>query len=369
MKAASSSGQSDRTPASYSWHIEDAWAATSTKHAPAGRSNLTAVWTGTKAIFWGGDYYDGVDEHYLNTGGVYDPATDSWAATATNNAPAGRYIHTAVWADTQMIVWGGYISTGTTNTGGKYNPGTNSWVALETANAPTARYGQTAVWTGSEMIVWGGYSGGYINTGARYDGNSWTPNPTSNAPTARGYHTAVWASGLATPVMIVWGGIGTGSVYFNDGGRYDPSGNSWSATSGVNAPGIRDQHTAVWTGSKMIIWGGSYNDGAWHYLNTGGIYDPVGDSWTATAISNAPAGRNGHVAVWTAGAPVPVMIVWGGNDLNTGGRYDLGADSWAATQTINAPSGRSATSAVWADTHMIIWGDSNYSTIGGRYWP
>ena len=28
---------------------------------------------------------------YLNTGGRYNPSTDSWIATSTTNAPAGRY--------------------------------------------------------------------------------------------------------------------------------------------------------------------------------------------------------------------------------------------------------------------------------------
>src|SRR5438132_3206892 len=31
---------------------------------------------------------------------------------------------------------------------------------------------------------------------------------------------------------------------------------AWSATSTVNAPSAREWHTAVWTGSEMIVWGG-----------------------------------------------------------------------------------------------------------------
>ena len=93
-----------------------------------------------------------------NTGGRYDPATDSWTATSTSNAPSERSEHTAVWTGSEMIVWGGgraYFHN-IFNTGGRYNPGTNSWTATSTTNAPSARYGHTAVWTGSEMIVWGG---------------------------------------------------------------------------------------------------------------------------------------------------------------------------------------------------------------------
>ena len=44
---------------------------------------------------------------YLNTGGRYNPSTDSWTATSTTNAPAARVDHTAVWTGSEMIVWGG----------------------------------------------------------------------------------------------------------------------------------------------------------------------------------------------------------------------------------------------------------------------
>ena len=48
----------------------------------------------------------------------------------------------------------------------------------------------------------------------------------------------------------------------------------------------------------MIIWGGS-PDGGNTYLNTGGRYDPSTDSWTATSTASAPSARGGHTAVWT----------------------------------------------------------------------
>ena len=69
--------------------------------------------------------------------------------------PLAVHGHTAVWTGSEMIVWGG-LWLRRFNSGGRYNPSTDSWTATSTTNAPTARYGHTAVWTGSEMIVWGG---------------------------------------------------------------------------------------------------------------------------------------------------------------------------------------------------------------------
>ena len=83
---------------------------------------------------------------------------DTWAATSTAGAPAAREYHTAVWTGSEMIVWGGWgAGPGPVlNTGGRYNPSTDSWAATSTTNAPHARTDHTAVWTGTEMIIWGG---------------------------------------------------------------------------------------------------------------------------------------------------------------------------------------------------------------------
>src|SRR5439155_1678769 len=80
---------------------------------------------------------------------------DAWGATSTVNAPTARDSHTAVWTGSEMIVWGGRSSGGYLNTGERYNPSTDSWIATSRTNAPTGREFHTAVWTGTEMVVWG----------------------------------------------------------------------------------------------------------------------------------------------------------------------------------------------------------------------
>ena len=162
--------------------------------------------------------------------------------------------------------------------------------------------------------------------------DTWTPTTTTNGPAARWYHTAVWTGSE----MIVWGGRGSG--YVNTGGRYNPSTDSWTTTSTTGAPSARESHTAVWTGSEMIVWGGYGNAPA---FNTGGRYNPSTDSWTPTSTTNAPSARSSHTAVWTGNQ----MIAWGGNTgsnwVNTGGRYNPSSDSWTATTLTNAPAARS----------------------------
>src|SRR5436309_1801431 len=187
--------------------------------------------------------------------------------------------------------------------------------------------------------VTGSYTLPIISTGPNgCVDDTWTATSTTNAPDARAVHTAVWTGSE----MIVWGGW-NGVNYFNTAGKYNPSTDSWTATSTTNPPDARYYHTAVWTGSEMIVWGG-YNGSS--FLNTGGRYNPTTDSWIATSTTNAPAGRQDHPAVWTGSE----MIVWGGfngTNLNTGGRYDPTMDSWTATSTTNVPQGRYRHTAIW----------------------
>jgi hypothetical protein len=53
--------------------------------------------------------------------------------------------------------------------------------------------------------------------------------------------------------MIVWGGIDDSLNYLNTGGRYNPATDSWMTTSTTDAPTPRIAHTAVWTGSEMMV--------------------------------------------------------------------------------------------------------------------
>src|SRR6266496_380099 len=191
--------------------------------------------------------------------------------------------------------------------------------------------------------------------------NTWTATSTAGAPAAREYHTAVWTGSE----MIVWGG-GVGPTSFNTGGRYNPSTDTWRATSTTNAPDGRYWHTAIWDGNVMIIWGG--NNGS--YLHTGGRYNPVTNSWTATSTFNTPAARGYHTAVWVGSQ----MIVWGGTDnynyWNTGGKYNPSTNSWTATSTTNAPDPRVFHTAVWTGSQMIVWGGRTTGGLvntGGKY--
>jgi N-acetylneuraminic acid mutarotase len=355
----------------------------------AGRFHHSAVWTGSEMLIFGGNpntgpIFYGADNGGLADGGRYNPALDEWLPISTAGGPVRRLRHAAVWTGSVMIVWGGYNGL-ELNSGGRYNPASDSWAATTLSGAPLGRHELTAVWSGSQMIVWGGYDNTATFTfattgprdGGRYDPltDTWQPTSLTGAPTARYEHSAVWTGSR----MIVWGGDDF-LAFRNDGFAYDPGGDSWSPIATAGAPEGRHAHSAVWTGSSMLVWGGETNRSFPTPVSTGSQYDPGTDTWDDTSLTGAPVARSYQRHVWTG----TELIVWGGTDsggitagfvfhpLASGGRYNPSLDIWAPLSAVNAPVARYLHSAVWSGLDMLVWGGfegTNVLNGGRRYRP
>jgi hypothetical protein len=236
-----------------------------------------------------------------------------------------------------------------------------AWANGATTGAPSARSGHTAVWDGQEMIVWGGdISGGapiFTSSGGMYrpDLDQWTAVSTLNAPSARAGHTAVWTG----TEMIVWGGYTAGGT-LNTGAKFNPVTQTWTPTSTAGAPSGRSGHIAVWTGTSMLVWGGANSVGL---LRDAALYDPVADQWTSVVLPGAFPGSQGAKAAWTGDR----VLVWGGiganGDLNSGAELLFDGKGvptqWIAMSLANAPSPRDSHSAIWTGQSLLIWGGRN----------
>jgi len=217
----------------------------------------TIVWTGTEFIFWGGGNtafctgtYPNITcypANFNNTGAKYNPATDTWTIMSIVNAPTARKYNKALWTGTEMIVWGGrngdslqhYMSTG-----GRYDPLTDTWAAIPVPNSFQGREDFTMTLAGNDIIIWGGKANepksrlivdpcnspatitiSYdsirnFNDGRVYSltNNNWTAMSLTNAPMARHHATAVWADYQ----LIIAGGTNTGQVNFYCGTCVNP---------------------------------------------------------------------------------------------------------------------------------------------------
>lgn len=148
----------------------DTWAAMAAP--PTGftnRADHVAVWTGTEMLIWGGCTNANLALGIPRSDGArYNPANNSWTLMHSVNAPTGRALALGVWTGTELIVWGGYLThtnnNSDLNTGGRYNPATDTWTPFNTGQYTWSQEA-TAVWTGSKVIWAGGIStgGGLVN--------------------------------------------------------------------------------------------------------------------------------------------------------------------------------------------------------------
>jgi N-acetylneuraminic acid mutarotase len=368
------------------------WAASSSSaiQAPSSRAKPNSVWTGSQLLVWGG-----VDSNLnnLGTGAAFDPNPTTppapaaqWSALPSTSAPATRAGAVAVWTGSKAIVMGG-----SDNSIGVFDPITNTWQTINTACSNPSdpmnpvsiqqHIGMSAVWTGREAIFWGGEDlstpGTYFDFGYRIrltaSGVDCVYLPTAaNAPSARRDHTATWTGKF----MFIWGGKGAAAL--DTGALFNPEASSWTAIPiGVqtNGPSARYGHTAVWTGTHVLVFGGY---GGATALQSGGYYSPPNHSgsqnWSIFITSPADPRLN-HSAVWTGRE----MYVYGGQDTVAGATYrsdfwrlspnpadSVNGGTWTqiAVPGIFPDPDRANAALHWTGRDIILWGGTASTSRG-----
>ncbi len=320
---------------------------------------------------WGRQWIDGPGDPPI--GGRYDPVANRWTAMArTGTNYIARSNAKAVWTGREMIIWGGrwFGGASTVDDGVAYNPTLDEWRSLSTSGAPRGGVDEAMIWTGRQMIVWGGTVndqgptnlGVQVGDGARYDPelDSWTPISSIGAPSPRAAMAAVWTGSR----LLVWGGArieGTTDsplvMGLQDGAAYDPEADEWSP---ISSTALIDStatwRVSFWTGGEMLVWD--------NYPN-GGAYDPIQDSWRSFSIEGAP--KTAGPAAWTGS-----QLLLGPTDA-AGHVYDLAHDTWTLMPTEGQPSPRSNACSVWTGSELIVWGGirhvRDYAPDGGRWTP
>lgn len=167
-------------------------------------------------------------------------------------------------------------------------------------------------------------------------------------------HTAIWTGSE----MIIWGGEpGPAAIDDNrtsdgaDGAAYDPSSDTWRLLPRAPIKG-RTLHAAVWTGREMVVWGGRANDDS--PSGDGAAYDPATNRWRM--LAPAPFVSSGSKAVvW---ARDHLVVVDGAVDTNgpvhlSAASYDPATDDWAALPGVDPPFAN-AFSLAWTGNDIVL---------------
>ena len=280
----------------------------------------------------------------------------TWTPIA--DAPGPRSDVSIVYTGDEVIVWGGFVDASELGVSAlRHDVDADTWAIASVIDEPTARSGHAAVWTGTQMIVWGGsilvdprfsaYE--YFDDGGRYDpaSDSWSATSMVDAPTARSRHKALWTG----EHMLVFGGTNTNVAesVVDQGGRYDPIADVWSPMTPVDAPLARGNFAFAWTGTEALVWGGfgRVDRRTLRALGEGALYNPANDTWRPMTLDGAPAPTRVAEAVWTG----EVVIVYSERFVAL---YDPTNDEWL--DVVTPCDERSFPSVVWTGVSMLVWG-------------
>ncbi len=235
----------------------------------------------------------------------------------------------------------------TVRTAVAYNPATNRWRRLPGVPGPPtlAEGGDRSVWTGRDWLVFG--QGPFV--AYRPGTNRWrTLRP---SPVMLVNSTVVWTGSR----MIGWGG-GCCGDFMGDGAEFVPATNAWRKLppSPLRA---RQSSAGIWTGKEFIIVGGfaervrggvvrsvTFADAA--------AYNPTRRTWRR--LPPMPAGRRATVVVWT-GRELVVVGGLGQNGAVAGVfAYRPSTNTWRTLSPL--PRARFSHAAVWTGRRLLVWG-------------
>jgi N-acetylneuraminic acid mutarotase len=192
---------------------------------------------------------------------------------------------------------------------------------------------------------------------------------TTGAPSVR---TGDWPTWTGNEVLF-WGGSSCGSLssqrdVYGDGAAYNPTTDTWRSISTDGAPSPRDGYAQVWTGKELIIWSGD-GSGApdasdYDLRDDGYAYNPTTDTWRKISNEGAPKASAFVMRAWTG----TEMLLWGGTPNETMAAYNPETDSWRKLSAAGPHLDRSSCST-WTGKYWVICGDPTISEDGAIYDP
>jgi hypothetical protein len=258
-------------------------AASSAMNVPRWLHTATLLNDGTVLIAGGSSLSN---EPTLNTAEIYDPVAGTFTLLV-NTLNTARVGHTAtLLSNGQVLIVGGYDpSTGLISDAELYDPASQVFIDLGNTNSPRFHHAATLLQSGQVLLTGGETdptpSGAY-NTAEIFNPMTWTFSPVSaNMTSGREGHTATL---LNDGTVLITGGDLPGTGSLGTAEIYNPSSGAFTASSAaMTSPRIFHVATLL-NGGKVLLSGGANDSGgASVILNTAELYDPVTQTFTATA--------------------------------------------------------------------------------------
>ncbi len=338
----------------FAWAVPSAVPFNATGSMGVGRSEFTATVLpdGTVLVAGGSGTSSSAE--------VYDPALGTFATT-TGSMSSPRVFHSAVTVTasggvSKVLITGGDGGAGPVNTAELYTPTTGTFSQITSTLTSSRDYHSSTLLPNGSVLIAGGEDGTtLLNTAEIYDpsGDTFTAS-TSTMTSVRDNHTATL---LPNGTVLIAGGFNGYSITdsLNTAEIYDPNGDTFTATTGTMAS-ARAWHTATLLQSgKVLITGGI--DASGTLLNTAEIYDQTLGTFTSTAGPMISA-LTGHTATLLTDGTV---LIAGGYDdftqVNTAEIYDPVTNRfWATAAPMNGNRAGQQAALLPGGTVLIVGG-------------
>jgi len=276
----------DADRVSYPALLDPAW--TSTGNMATGRTHFIGLAISTGRVLVSGGF--SAQGTALSSAELYDPSTGTWSSTAGMGTARADHA-AALRGNGQVLVTGGDGGAGALATAQTYNPSTGTWTTRNSMGHARSNHRATALSNGDVLIT-----GGTTDASLAAERFSGSTSLWGGAGTMLSYHAAHSATLLANGNVLSVGDAAPAGQIFN------PSNNSWTATSTGSAPKLRSGHTGTrLSDGKVLIAGGNAgggDPGTELFDPTTGTWSRTGNMWQAHTLHTATLLTDGRVAVF-----------------------------------------------------------------------
>jgi hypothetical protein len=311
---------------------------------------------------------------FLLVGAVH--GADDWTLQSPASIPPARSVHGMAYIDVdQIVLFGGYGSSGYYDDTWVFDLSANTWTEQSAASSPSDRHSHRMTYIGGDQVVlFGGHHGSEYDDTWVYDlsADTWTELSPASSPSGRHAHGMAYIGGDQALLFGGYDGTFDGETWV-----FDLSDTTWTQLSPASNPSARYyQAMAYIGGDQVVLFGGNDSSGrddeTW-------VYDFSDNTWTQLSPASSPTARQDAAMAYIGGDQV---VLFGGYDGY--GRddetwvFDLSEDDWTQDANTTQPSARfvhtltetsmdGSSYPVLFGGDVASWDDQTWTFGGGDY--